>query len=56
MFSINYDIASGNVTRTCLVKESTDYKGGCAGASFLPCDEDEFGQVICPPENGKGTW
>jgi prepilin-type N-terminal cleavage/methylation domain-containing protein len=56
MFSIVYNSNTGSVSKTCLVEEGTEYKGGCNGATFEECQEDQFGRTICPPENGVGSW
>lgn len=55
VFAITYNESSGSVLRTCLINSTTEYVAGCS-ASILTCTLDEFGQQVCPPGNGRGTW
>ena len=55
VFSITYDIGTGDVTKTCKISADTNYLGGCT-ATFEECTVDQFGDPICPSGNGKGVW
>lgn len=55
IFAIGYNPVSGAVIRECLIDSTTEYKAGCS-ASWMPCTRNRFGQLICPPENGIGSW
>ena len=55
IFAITYDQQSGLVSRNCLIGPDTEYAAGCP-ATLLPCGADAFGNPVCPPSNGVGTW
>ena len=55
VFSITYSPDTGATTKSCLISVDTRYKGGCNG-TVAECVKNQFGQKICPPNNGIGSW